>query len=846
MTRWPLEIAEPGMLLLLVFVILLWRWQRVSPAPLSPSQRRWSTALRVAIFVMVCLALSDPRWFGWTRNVHVMWMADVSRSVGETALAKAREFSDKAGRPPVGSSESWLLFAGDAKPVSTAEAAKDVSPKSLRDDATNLAKALQFGAATFPRDKVRTAVLFSDGVETEGRLGEQAEALRRAGVRVLTVPIPVSDKPEVLVRSVEAPPEVSEGQPFRLSATVVSNRDTVADVDVFRNGVRVGTKRMELKKGRNVFESTQTAPTDKVTELAVGARAKDDTVADNNIASTQTMASGMAKALLIADKPEQARFFARALQSESIQVDVRPVTGVPADLGELQNYDLLMLDNVPATDLSVKQMEMIAAYVRDFGGGFLMFGGDNAFGLGGYSRTPIEDILPVRCDFEKEKENPSLALVLVIDRSGSMSGEKMEMAKTAARAAVELLSPQDYAGVVIFDDQASWAADIQSAASKQAVLERIAAIDSGGGTNIAPGLELALEGLRNSPAKLKHVVLLTDGVSTPGPFQELVSQMAQGSITASAVAVGGDADQQLLQQIAQWGAGRYYFAETPDRIPQIFARETMVASKSAIQEMPFVPVPVSTADFLSGVDFKAAPFLLGYVTTRVKPTSDLWLVTEKGEPLLVTWRYGLGQVAAFTSDARNRWGVEWLRWNGFGKFWSQLARRIMRSASVRRLPAELVRERGGFRVKVDAADAKGAFIDGASGRAAVVGPDGQARDVKLEQTAPGRLEGWWPATEKGAWHAQVRVDAKGEPVASQYLSATIGYPDELLLSPADETTLRDLSKTTGGVFNPKPDEVFAATGSSAAAEHELWPWLVGLAVLLFIADVGVRRLSFST
>jgi Ca-activated chloride channel family protein len=843
--RWPLEITEPWMLLLLPLAILLWRWQRGSPAPLSPRRRWWSAMLRTGIFLLVCFALSDPRWFGWTKNVHVMWMADVSRSVGETAFAKAKEFSTKAGSPPVGSSESWMVFAGDARPARTLEAAQKISPKSLRDDDTNLAKAMQFGEATFPRDRVKTAVLFSDGVETEGRLSEQLSTLKNAGVRVLTVPVPVSDKPEVLVRSVEAPAEVNEGEPFRMRATIVSNHDGEADVDVFRNGVRVGTRHVTLKKGSNRFESTQTAPQDKVIELAVGVRSNQDTQAGNNLASTQTMASGMAKVLLIADKPEQARFFARALQSESIQIDVRPITGIPTDLGELQNYDLLILDNVPAPDLSMKQMELIAAYVRDFGGGFLMFGGENAFGLGGYSRTPIEDVLPVRCDFEKEKETPSLAMAIVIDRSGSMSGEKLEMAKTAARSAVELLSPQDYAGVVIFDDQASWAADLQSAASKQTIIDRIASIESSGGTNIAPGLELALQALRTSPAKLKHVILLTDGVSSPGPFQELVSQMAQERITASTVAVGADADQQLLQQIAQWGGGRYYFTDSPDRIPQIFARETMVASKSAIQEMPFVPVPAGSADFLSGIDFKTAPFLLGYVTTRVKPTSDLWLLTEKGEPLLVTWRYGLGQVCAFTSDARNRWAVEWLRWEGFGKFWAQLVRRVMRSASVRRLPAELVRERGGFRIQVDAADVRGGFIEGADGRAIVVGPDGKSQQVKLEQSGPGRLEGWWPASAKGAYHVQLHVDAGGEPVASQYLSATIGYPDELLLLPTDETALRSLAESNGGIFNPKPSDVFSAAGATAAAEHELWPWLIALATLLFIADVGVRRLNFS-
>lgn len=837
-----LEFTEPFMLLLLPLGVLLWLWQRNSPAPLVARQRAISFGLRLAVFVCVCLALSDPRWSGSTRRTHVMWIVDMSRSVGDTAMKRAADFVSKVTDRPAGSSESWLLFAKDARPFTDQEETTNILPKSLGADATDISKALQFATASFPMDKARTAVLFSDGVETEGDLAREVETLENAGVRVLTVPIPASEKPEVLVRSVTAPPEVNEGEPFRVRATVVSNTEGPADIDIFRNGVRVGTKRLTLKKGANVFESTQTAPAEKVIEIAIGVRSERDTLADNNLMSTQTMASGAARVLLVADKPEQARFLARAVQSENIRLEVRPITGVPNDLGELQNYDLVVFDNIAATDLSSRQMELIAAYVRDFGGGFLMFGGENAFGLGGYSQTPIEEILPVRCDFEKEKENPSLGMVLVIDRSGSMSGEKIEMAKTAARSAVELLSPQDSAGVVAFDHEAFWVADLQSAISKQSIINGIASIQEGGGTNIAPGMELALQALRTSSAKLKHVIILTDGVSTPGPFYELATQMAQERITVSTVAVGADSDQQLLEQIAQWGGGRYYYTDAPQNIPQIFARETMVASKSAIQELPFLPVPTKAADFLAGIDFASAPFLLGYVTTRAKPTSDLWLTTEKGEPLLATWRYGLGKVGAFTSDARNRWAVEWLGWEGFGKFWAQVIRDVMRSSTLRRLPAKISRERGGFQLRVDATDAMGRFLDNADVEALVVGPNGQPLKLQLSQAAPGEFEGWWPATAKGAYHVQINAKENGRPIAAQYTSATIGYPDELQLEPTNEDLLQRVAAETGGVFDPSPNQAFEPSKVSISAEHELWPWLIGLAVLLFLADVAVRRL----
>lgn len=843
MTRWPLEFAEPWALLLLPLAVLLWVFQRHSPAPLAGRRRIVSLALRVAIFACLCLALSDPKWLGSTRKTHFLWTIDVSRSVGDKAMTAADAFIKAAGDLPPGSSQSRLYFAGQARPFPDKPDPKKFRPDELDDEQTDLAAAAQFATASFPMDKARTLVMFTDGVETEGDFARQIKLLRDEGIRVFTVPVTPPDKPEVLVRSVSAPAEVNEAEPFRLRATVVSNREMTADIDIFANGLRSGTRKVTLKPGSNTIKATQSVPAERAVELAVAVRAEADTIADNNLAATQIRSRGNARILHLADKPEQARYLARALKAEGITLDVRPATGAPNDLGELQNYDAVILDNIPATDLTNRQMEVLASYVRDFGGGFLMLGGENSFGLGGYHRTPIEEILPVRSDFEKEKETPSLGLILVVDRSGSMGGEKIEMAKSAAQAAVDILSPRDYAGVVAFDNEAFWVADHQGAGAKSSIKERIASIEAGGGTNIAPGLELALQALRSSPAKIKHVILLTDGVSTPGPFEQLAGQMASEKITLSTVAVGSDADAQLLQQLARLGSGRYYFTDSPQNIPQIFTRETTIASKSAVQEIPFQPVVSQPADFLVPLD--SSPYLLGYVSTRAKPLAEMWLLTEKGEPLLATWRFGLGQAAAFTSDTRSRWAVEWLRWPEFGRFWAQVIRKIMRPAALRRLPSEIVRERGGYRLRIDAANSLGGFVENPEGEAVVVAPDGSVQKIPLTIAGPGRMEAWWPAPERGAYHVQVAVRSGQEPLASQYESVTLGYPDEFLLQPPNEPLLRRAPQETGGVFAPKPEEIFRNPQLANAVEWEIWPWLAGLALLLFVADVAVRRLDFS-
>ncbi len=845
-----LELLRPWALLILLGLAPLWWWQRRSLATMTRARRAVSLALRAALLVLITLAMTEPRWVRQGQAAHVLGSVDRSHSVGDEAVAAARRFTaPNTGYGRKIDSQGWIGFAAQPAAVPDLKTLSDLPLRTLDENATDIAGALSFADATFPPGYTKTAVLFTDGQETVGDTAAQIARLRDSGVRVHVVSVAPPDKPEMLVSEVNTPREVKDDEPFKVSAEIISNRDAPAEINLYRNGVRVATQATTLHPGTNRFESTQSVSGERVFEFAVEVRAKnpaDDTLADNNMASAYVQAAGKSKVLLLADKPEQARYLALALRQEGILLDVRPAAGAPTDLSDLQNYDLLAIDNVPATGLSPDQMRLMAGYVREFGGGLLMLGVDQAFGLGGYYQTPVEEVLPVRCDFQKQQENPALGLLLVIDRSGSMTGEKIEMAKDAAKAAVELLSPRDYAGVVAFDDQAFWVAEMTSAVDKDALLQRIATLQPGGGTNIAAGLELGFSQISASPAKIKHVILLTDGVSTPGPFYELVSRMAEERITVSTVAVGSDADRKLCEQIAEWGNGRAYATDTPGNIPQIFARETMTASKSAIQEAPFLPVVARPADFLSGVDFQTAPFLLGYVTTRPKPTAENWLLTERGEPLLSTWRYGLGQTGAFTSDARNRWAVEWLKWEGYGKFWAQVVRKLARAPALTKFPVEIRRENGGFRAVVETADGRGEFLTDVNGEIALLDPHGRAGKVALTTTAPGRLEGWWPAPERGAYNAEVVLRHDGdantdEPIARQFISATVGYPDEFLLKPVNESLLGRLARETGGLYNPAPADLFRDDHRTAGVESELWPWLLGLAAFLFVFDVAAKR-----
>ncbi len=827
----------PWALALLPFGIVFWLWQARSLANLSPKRRRISTLVRTILFVLLVLALSDPRILLERNNHHVVILADVSSSVDKEALERAAELYQFPGD----TSRSLIYFAGRTETVSPGDDGNLPPPGPLEPEQSRITEALRFAAASVPAGSAPTVLLVSDGRETGGDLTRAAEALRASGVRVHAEPVEPPDRPEILIRKIEAPREALPGEPFPVEVEVTASTPGSGVLEIFRNGALSGSREVDLRAGSNRFAFTERASNEGVVQISASIRPDEglDTFVDNNRLTAHVRTGKKSGILYLSDQPDTARFIARALSQEGFRLDIRPGSGIPQSMAELEEFDLVVFDNIPATDLSRRQMTLLRDYVRDFGGGFLMLGGENSFGLGGYFNTPVDAMLPVESDFKKDEETPSLAVVLVIDRSGSMTGQKIEMVKAASEATVELLSVRDYAGVIAFDSQAYAVSKLQSAANQAQIIRQIRRLSAGGGTNISPGLTQAHVDLSGNPAKIKHVILLTDGRSTPGPFYDIVSRMARDGITVSTVAVGDGADRALLEQIAEWGDGRFYFTADPSKVVQIFARETVTASRSAIQELPFLPIRLKTVDFLKKIDFSNAPFLLGFVSTLPKATADLWLATETGEPLLATWRYGLGKAGAFTSDARNRWATDWLRWPSFGRFWAGIFRHLLREPDLGSMPVRFEQRGDQLHLQVEAVDSSGEYIPGAEGSLKLRMPDGEAREVALAETAPGTLKGSWPAAA-GTHYARLLLRSEGEVFASKTAIHDVGYSEEFEPAPADREALARLAETTGGFVKPTIDQI-TANDRPVRKENELWPWLVLVAAFLFPLDVALKR-----
>ncbi len=855
-----MEITRPLLLLLLLLLPVLYYGYRRSLVDLSRPQRLISLGIRIIIVLLLILSVADVQYLKTDDKLAVMFLTDISDSISEDGLTKSTDFINEALKLRTGTQQTGIIaftdkaeilqtsqaeneqkFEGELKLADTKQAWLDVDEDV--GDTTNIAQAIETAWSVFPANANKRIVLITDGIETQGDAIHTGLRGKEFGIQIDTVPIYPSDEPEVMVQRIEAPAQVKQGAPFNLEVLIHSNHEDIAEIRLSKNKFEASKKEVRLVEGENRVVFSETSMESGTLTYDVICRSTQDTRYDNNRAFGIVSVSGKPKILLIDENESQTRYLTRVLEDAKIRVDVRNGLGVPDELADLQNYELVIFSDVPANRLNEKQMELIRTYVQDLGGGFMMLGSENSYGLGGYYKTPIEEILPVRTDTEKKKETPSLAMVLVIDKSGSMGGIKIELAKEAARATVELLGQRDKIGVIAFDGSSFWITEMHDASDKAFISNQVGSIVASGGTNLYPALQQAYYALTETTAKLKHVIVLSDGHSQPGDWYGIANSMHSERITISTVGIGSGADMNMLGDLAKWGGGRDYFTQDPYNVPQIFAKETVTASKSAIIDVPFIPQRIKPTQALSGIDLELAPFLLGYVATQPRPTAEIFLVSDRGDPVLASWQYGLGKVAAFTSDAKARWASDWLEWPGYGKFWTQLVRDTMRKTTLSNFQAEITKEKGVAHLAIDALSETGEFLNELDSEISLIGPDLKKKQLTVSQTSPGRYELDFPTQEVGPYFLNIMQKQAGEIVNTQVTGTVVSYPEEYLVHNANEPLLTQLSTVSDGKFNISAEDAFRAPENPVVLRIHLWrPFLI-TALFLLLIDIALRRID---
>ncbi len=816
--------VRPWMLLLaavpLIWAALSWRGAR----------RRTALVLKALAFASVLAALAEPQLTVYESKVALAVLADTSASVSDDDLKRV---SAIASRVESARGRHWvqvLPFASATRPVEEKERAggafKLGQTKGDAGRETNLEAAVREGIASLPAGRVPRVLLISDGNENYGSVARAVWQARQLGVPIDTIPLKGRPKPNLLLESVSIPPHAFAGERFPIDVTVTAPHRTRASVEIAADGKNLGSSQVSLDPGVNrltVHASvTSTGAVDLSGRLTSGL---------GEVRFAQAVALRRPRVLFVSeDPPGTEEHIARTLQAA--QFEVVRATAVPAaDLGD---YQLIVLNNQNLDAIAAPKKAALEEFTKQ-GGGLLVIGGERNVYVDkkGAPEDAIERTLPAKLAPPRTPEGT--CVVLILDKSSSMEGRKMELARVAAIGVVENLRPVDLVGVLIFDNSFHWAVPIRRAEEKALIKRVISGIMPDGGTQIAPALQEGYRRILPVNAIYKHIVLLTDGISEEGDSMTLAREAALRQVTISTVGLGQDVNRTFLEKVATFARGKSYFLSDPSGLEQILLRDVREHTGTTAVEKAIRPQVVRKAEILEHVGIENAPPLDGYVRFISKPTADVVLSVERNDPLLVRWQYGLGRAAVFTSDAKSRWARRWVAWEGFDRFWANVFRDLLPHAQA-----------GEAKVDYDSASDElvveyrlgGSLPDpGKLPDIFAFGPQGFQRPVPIENVAA------------GVYRGRVRVENRRGLFRVRPLAESRMFPEVGLLREqaemseygSNEALLRHIAEFTGGRFNPDPRDAFDAGGRSVNSTLRLWPALLALAVALNLAELVLRK-----
>lgn len=823
-------------------------WLAVAPVIVYFAFRSWTLASRRRrIASLVCrllvLALAVLALAGLVRRSSgpqrmVVFATDVSRSAAGSR-AVAEQFLAAARREQGAHRAAFLTFADRPGPLAALPQPGD---ETLAVTASNPAAAVQWAAAAIPAEYVPGVVLLSDGLQTVGDLAQAAAGL---GVPVAVVPLPAFADAEVCVSELLAPATAVPGAEVPVEVVLRANRAMTVTLELHGDGGLAARSELALHPGENrtrlqvPWVGVPTAPSVTFTARVT---ADQDAIGENNQRRVKVHAGRRTQILLVAAEAAAADPLADVLRRQGIEAAVQRPAQLAAAADAFEAFDALLLCEVASRDLTAAQLEALGRYVHDLGGGLIVMGGEPTFGEAAFRDTPLERLLPVTAAVATETEKAVLAMVLVIDRSGSMEEDRrLDLAKEAAKQAVRVLDAHDKAGVIAFSDDSEWIAPLARVADTSDLLRRIDTLTAYGQTNMYQGVMRAVLALEQTVADRRHMILLTDGIPSPGDYREIAQRMAAAGITLSTVSISAGAEQDMLKEMADIARGRHHHCNDPSDVPRILVQETRVVAADETQR-EFRPFALRT---LPGLEIASAPPLLAYARTNPKPDAEPLLFAVAGHPLLCWWRHGAGVSLALTSAVDHRSASSWHAWPGYGAFWARLVRHVTRPSAASPLRLAAVRTGDSIAVSVDWVGSDGRYVTGGALEARVTQAGGESRPLDLAPVAPGRYAATFAIAADEPAEYEIRVtsaDAGESAVAVQ--TVFVDYPDELHVREADEELLRQVAEATGGVFQPDAAAIFAPDERTVARVIPLWSYLLTAALLLFVADVALRRLRF--
>lgn len=845
-TNWfndmPIGFSHPVWLWLLLVLPLFFWIERRSLVLLTTSRRTLALVVRTVVFVLLVLALAGLRIERQSDRLTVLFAIDKSESVLDSEITRALEQINTAAATKRNKDSAGLIVFGDEALVerSPAEAFRVEKLESAPSRGyTDLSKAIRLAVGLFPEGSQRRLVVFTDGNENLGNAISEANIASANDIPIDIIPLKSATGEEVLVEGVGVPEKVDKKKPFDVKITVRSSVAGTAKLRLYKDKNFIGENEVQLTEGKNIFLFPQVEENPGFHTYEAMIDTLQDTVRDNNQAGAYTVVYGEPKVLLVG-APEDTQFLKEAMQIENIPADIAELP--PNSAAEAENYDAIFLCNVSAERLSDAQLKLLNGYTGELGGGLAMVGGESSYGIGGYRNTPVEEALPVSMEIKNKKNFPSLGLMILIDKSGSMSGTlnggktKLELAVEASVAAANLLTERDHIGVIGFDSAAKWDCPFVPAKDKKRIEDNIRSLRPGGGTDAIPAFNEAIRVFSNAKLQLKHIIFVSDGMVAPGDYDRIMRDLNNLGVTVTTVGVGDDADKAFMEKVAGATGGRPYFTSDPSNVPRIFTKETVMAQRSYLIEESFTPEVYQQNEITKGIG--AMPSLLGYVATEEKERSEVLLKTHKGDALMAVWRYRSGKSLAWTSDAKDRWAAQWLGWGEFKKFWGQSARWVMRNRRESDLHPHITVENGVGRITVDAVSDKGEFRNFMTLEAAVMTPTFDIKRLQLRQTAAGHYEAEFDAKQVGTYLTSV----SGDQVEPAVAGASVSYPPEYQSLKPNHLLMSQVASITGGKVDPPVTDFFRRDNQRVQNVQDLWYHLLWIALVLFLYDIAVRRI----
>jgi Mg-chelatase subunit ChlD/uncharacterized membrane protein len=832
----------------------------------SRRQWRWGMVTRATIALLLALALVDPVIATRSDQVTTVFVVDVSASMGSSEQT-ARAWVESALAEAGGSEWAVVEFGSDAR-VATPVGAETYRPaRGVDREATSIPRGLRLGESVLTGRTRERIVLVSDGRANTGDLQAELDRLENLGVVVDVHTLAGEQITDVAVAGVDVPNTVNEGETFVATVEILSTITGVAEVELSDSGVVVGTRRADVVPGSNLVSFDVVAGEPGLQDLEARVRMTGDGVAENDATRTAVEVKGPASVMIVEGEDGGGSILEEVLASTGLVVERIGVDEIPG-LQEMSIHQAVVLVDVSARDLSDEKISVLGTLVRDLGRGLVVVGGTHSYGLGGYRDTELEALLPVDSEPPDAQREVEVAEVLLIDTSESMGAchcddqgmgseglpggvNKTDIAKAGALRAIEALSASDEVGLLAFSGSSEWLIPLQEFPDRSTIENGIGSIRPFGETRIVPALRHAADALRASDKDLKHIILFTDGFTSEleigaefvgqpfaGDLVAEVEKLAEEGITVSVVGTGEGAIP-ALEEVAIAGRGRFYPGRDLNEIPEIFVKEARLAARSFINEGEYYPEVTSTSAAVRNL--ASSPALLGYVAASPKSTAEIHLqVGEFADPLLASWRVGLGEVAAWTSDAGERWGALWAGWDGYTDFWSNLVRDTfpLGGSEGQQVEASISDEL--LTVTLEGAEA---WPAGTMPTARIGFPDGTSEQVRLERVSDFEFAASVPARHGGTYAVGVGFDRGDGESATMSAIATRSFAAEYLPGPADPVLMESISETTGGRGEIDPARAFDPEGLEAGvSDRSLRWWFLLVAALLWPLDVALRRL----